>query len=89
MDLLGESQGHRFNHHTAQVLEVQWVDHMDTGMGMDMEEVMVVLTVAEVIMVEGAIMVAGDIIVTMGAEDEEKGTMVEVSATDRTLGLLE
>jgi len=53
--LLGESQGHQFNHYTEP--EVLWVDHM--------VEVMVVLIVAEVISVEEAIMVAEDIIVTM------------------------
>jgi hypothetical protein len=81
VDLLGESQDHQFNHHTAR--EVQWVDHMD------MDEVMVVLIVAEVIMAEGAIMAVEDIIVTMGAEDEEKDITVEVSVMDHTLGLLE
>lgn len=81
MDLLGESQGHQFKHHTAR--EVQWVDRMD------MDEVMVVLIVAEVIMAEGVIMVVEDIIATMGVEDEEKGITVEVSVTDHTLDLLE
>mmetsp|Transcript_15538 Transcript_15538/g.19845 ORF Transcript_15538/g.19845 Transcript_15538/m.19845 type:complete len:85 (+) Transcript_15538:726-980(+) len=81
VDLLGESQDHQFNLHTAR--EVQWVDHMD------MDEVMVVLIVAEVIMAEGAIMAVEDIIVTMGAEDEEKDITVEVSVMDHTLGLLE
>ena len=56
---------------------------------MGMDEVMVVLIVAEVIMAEGAIMAVEDIIVTMGAEDEEKDITVEVSVMDHTLGLLE
>ncbi len=81
MDLLGESLGHQFNHHTAR--EVQWLGRM----GMD--EVTVVLIVAEVIMAEGAIMAVEDIIATMGVEDEEKDITVEVSVTDHTLGLLE
>ena len=81
VDLLGESQARQFNQHTER--EIQWVDHI-------MDEVMVVLIVAEVIMVEGAIMAVEDIIITLGGEDkEDKGITVEVPAMDHTLDLLE